>query len=99
MSIPTEQPERPLPPNQELARNSTPWEGQIAQKPRMRNSSAWAKVLILLILIFIVVFLGGDIRQMLAGSSTPAPKILAKTGPLVQTPLNSDEINQLHHLS
>ncbi len=99
MSIPTEQPERPLPSYQELARNSTPGEGQIAQKPRMRNSSAWAKVLILLILIFMVVFLGGDIRQMLAGSTTPALKVLAKTGPLIQTPLNSDEINQLHHLS
>ncbi|HXL38759.1 MAG TPA: hypothetical protein VN954_16320, partial [Ktedonobacteraceae bacterium] len=83
MSIPTEQPERPLPSYQELARNSTPGEGQIAQKPRMRNSSAWAKVLILLILIFMVVFLGGDIRQMLAGSTTPALKVLAKTGPLI----------------
>ena len=99
MSIPTEQPERPLPSYQELARNSTPGEGQIAQKLRMRNSSVWAKVLILLILIFMVVFLGGDIRQMLAGSTTPALKVLAKTGPLIQTPLNSDEINQLHHLS
>ncbi len=99
MSIPTEQPERPLPSYQELARNSTPGEGQIAQKPRKRNSSVWAKVLILLILIFMVVFLGGDIRQMLAGSTTPGLKVLAKTGPLIQAPLNSDEINQLHHLS
>jgi beta-N-acetylhexosaminidase len=99
MSIPTEQPERPLPPYQQLARNSTPGEGQIAQKPRLRNSSAWAKVLILLILIFMVIFLGGDIRQMLASSSTPAPKVLAKTGPIIQTPLNSDQINKLQHLS
>src|SRR6266581_4670663 len=36
---------------------------------------------------------------MLAGSTTPALKVLAKTGPLIKTPLNSDEINQLHHLS
>ena len=99
MSIPTEQPERPLPSYQELARNSTPGEGQIAQKPRKRNSSVWAKVLILLILTFMVVFLGSDIRQMLAGSTTPTLKVLAKTGPLIKTPLNSDEINQLHHLS
>ncbi len=99
MSIPTEQQERPLPSYQELARNSTPGEEQIAQEPRRRKAFGWAKVLILLILIFMVVFLGGDIRQMLAGSTTPGLKVLAKTGPLIQAPLNSDEINQLHHLS
>jgi beta-N-acetylhexosaminidase len=99
MPIPTEQPERPLPPYQELARNSTPVEGQIAQKPRGRKASGWAKVLILLIFIFMVVFLGGDIRQMLAGSTTPAPKVLAMTGPIIQAPLNSDQINKLQHLS
>jgi beta-N-acetylhexosaminidase len=97
MSLHTEQPETPLPPHQGIAVNQGM--GQIPKKPRRRNPSAWAKVLILLTLAFMVVFLGGDIRQMLAGSTTPAPKVLAKTGPLIQTPLNSDEINQLHHLS
>ncbi len=97
MSIHTEQPETPLPPHQGLAVNQGV--RQIPKKPRRRNSSTWAKVLILLILTFMVVFLGGDIRQMLAGSTTPSLKVLAKTGPLIQTPLNSDEINQLHHLS
>src|SRR6266576_5288965 len=97
MSIHMEQPETPLPPHQGLAVHQGM--GQIAQKPRKRNSSVWAKVLILLILTFMVVFLGSDIRQMLAGSTTPALKVLAKTGPLIKTPLNSDEINQLHHLS
>jgi beta-N-acetylhexosaminidase len=91
MSIPTGQPETPLPPHHGT--------GQIPRKPKRRNSSAWAKVLILLILAFMVVFVGSDVRHMLEGSNTPAPKVLTKTGPLIQTPLNSDEINQLHHLS
>ena len=97
MSIHTEQPETPLPPHQGPAVHQGV--AQVPRKPRMRTSAAWAKVLILLILAFMVVFLGGDIRHMLVGSTTPAPKVLAQTGPLIQTPLNSDEINQLHHLS
>ena len=99
MSIPTEQPERPLPPYQGLARNPIPGERQIPQKPRRHKASGWAKVFILLILAFMIAFLGGDIRQMLAGSTTPAPKVLAKTGPLIHAPLNSDQINKLQHLS
>lgn len=94
MSIHTEQ---PLPAHQGPAVHQGL--GQIPRKPRRRDSSEWAKVLILLILAFMVVFLGGDIRHVLVGSTTPAPKVLAQTGPLIQTPLNSDEINQLHHLS
>ncbi len=97
MSIHMEQPETPLPPHQGLAVHQGM--GPVPKKPRKRNSSVWAKVLILLVLTFMVVFLGSDIRQMLAGSTTPTLKVLAKTGPLIKTPLNSDEINQLHHLS
>jgi beta-N-acetylhexosaminidase len=99
MSIPTEQPERPIPPYQGLARNPIPGERLIPQKPRRHKASGWAKVFILLILAFMIAFLGGDIRQMLAGSTTPAPKVLAKTGPLIDAPLNSDQINKLQHLS
>ena len=99
MSIPTEQPERPIPPYQGLARNPIPGERQIPQKPRRHKASGWAKVFILLILAFMIAFLGGDIRQMLAGSTTPAPKVLAKIGPLIDAPLNSDQINKLQHLS
>ncbi len=97
MSIHTGQPETPRPQHQR--RDVHQGVRQIPRKPLRRNSSAWAKVLILLILAFIVVFVGGDVRHILEGSNTPAPKLLAKTGPLIQTPLNSDEINQLHHLS
>src|SRR5437764_9069891 len=91
MSINTEQPETPLPPHQGVE--------QLPNKPRRHTSSAWVKVLILLLLAFMVVFLGSDVRHLLVGSTTPALKVLAMTGPLIQTPLNSDEINQLHHLS
>jgi beta-N-acetylhexosaminidase len=99
MSIPTEQPERPLPLLQGLPRNLTSDEGHIPQKPRRRKASGWAKVLILLILAFMVAFMGGDISQILVSSMTPAPKVLAKTGPLIQAPLNPDQINKLQHLS
>jgi beta-N-acetylhexosaminidase len=87
MSIHTE---TPLPPHQGME--------QKPRKPR-RRTSTWVKVLILLLLVFMVVFLGSDIRHLLAGSATPVLKISAKTGPFIQTPLSSDEINQLHHLS
>jgi len=97
MSIHTGQPETPLPPHK--GRDVHQGVGQIPRKPLRRNPSAWAKVFILLILVFMVVFVGGDVRHMLEGSNTPVLKVLANTGPLIQTPLNSEEINQLHHLS
>lgn len=97
MSIHPGTPDTPLPPHQRTAvqQGTAP----VRTKPRNRKSSTWAKTLILFILIFMVIFLGGDIRQMLAASTTPPPKPLANAGPLIQAPLNSDEINQLHHLS
>ena len=91
MSLHTEQPETPLPPHQ--------GEVQIANKSRRRTYSTWAKVFILLLLVFMVVFLGSDIRHILTNSTTTTPMAVANTSPLVQVPLNSDEINQLHHLS
>ena len=97
MSMRTGQPETPLPPHQR--KDVYHGVGQIPRKPKMRNSSTWAKALILLVLAFIVVFVGGDVKHMLEGSNTLAPKVLTKTGSLIQAPLNSDEINQLHHLS
>jgi beta-N-acetylhexosaminidase len=99
MSIHTEQPERPLPPYQGLANNLILEEGQILKKPRRRKASGWAKVLILLILAFMVVFLAGDIRQMLTGPRIPALKVLTKTGSLIHVPLNPYQIDKLHHLS
>jgi beta-N-acetylhexosaminidase len=97
MSIHTGQPETPLPPHQ--GRDVYQGIGQIPRKPGRRKPSAWAKVLILLILTFMIVFVGGDVRHMLKDSNTTASKVLTMTGPLIQTPLNADEINQLHHLS
>ncbi|HYX51511.1 MAG TPA: hypothetical protein VE843_17320, partial [Ktedonobacteraceae bacterium] len=93
MSIHTEQPETPLPPHQGV--------GQIARKSRRHTSSAWAQVLILLLFVFMVVFLGSDIRHMIkgSGSTTTTPKVIEQAGPLIQLPLNANEINQLHNLS
>jgi beta-N-acetylhexosaminidase len=99
MSIQAEQPQMPFPLYQRSFRNPAPGEGWLPQKPRRRKASGWAKVLILLILAFMVAFLGGDIRQMLAGSATPAPRVLEKTGPLIQAPLNPDQVVKLQHLS
>src|SRR6266566_737829 len=99
MSIQAEQPQMPFPLHQRSFRNPAPGEGRLPQMPRRRKASGWAKVLILLILAFMVAFLGGDIRQMLAGSATPAPRVLEKTGPLIQAPLNPDQVVKLQHLS
>jgi beta-N-acetylhexosaminidase len=94
MSIHTKQPESPRPSRQGLA--SKQQEGQAS---RRRNVSAWAKVLILLICIFMIVFLGGDIRQILAGSTTHSPQVVEQTGPLIQAPLDPEQIDKLQHLS
>jgi beta-N-acetylhexosaminidase len=99
MSIQAEQPQMPFPLHQRSFRNPAPGEGRLQQKPRRRKASGWAKVLILLILAFMVAFLGGEIRQMLVGSATPAPRVLEKTGPLIQAPLNPDQVVKLQHLS
>ncbi len=99
MSIQAEQPQMPFPLHQRSFRNPAPGEGRLPQMPRRRKASGWAKVLILLILAFMLAFLGGDIRQMLAGSATPAPRVLEKTGPLIQAPLNPDQVVKLQHLS
>ncbi len=99
MSIQAEQPQMPFPLHQRSFRNPDPGEGRLPQMPRRRKASGWAKVLILLILAFMLAFLGGDIRQMLAGSATPAPRVLEKTGPLIQAPLNPDQVVKLQHLS
>ncbi len=99
MSIDTEQPESPLTPHRGQISNPLLGKGRSSGKSRRRKASGWAKVLILLILTLMVVFLGGDIRQMLAGSATPAPRVLAKTGPLIQAPLNPGQVDKLHHLA
>ena len=90
MSIHTEQPEKPLPPHQGV--------GQIPRNPG-RRTSTWVKVLILLLLVFMVIFLGSNVSHVLVDSATSVLKVSAKTGPVIQTPLSSYEINQLHHLS
>ncbi|HYA99074.1 MAG TPA: glycoside hydrolase family 3 N-terminal domain-containing protein [Ktedonobacteraceae bacterium] len=90
MSIHTVQPETPLPPQSGM--------GQRPRKTR-RRTLTWVKLLILLLLVFMVVFFGSDIRHMLTSSTRPTAKTIIETGPLIEAPLSSNEINQLHHLS
>src|SRR2546425_6851121 len=99
MSIDTEQPERPPTPHRGQTSNPLPGKGWSSGTSRRRKASGWAKVLILLILTIMVVFLGGDIRQMLGGSATPTPRVLVKTGPFIQAPLDPAKVDQLHHLA
>src|SRR5215831_3780379 len=90
MSIHTGKPETPLPPQ--------PGIGQRLGKKR-RRTPTWIKLLILLLLAFMVVFLGSDVRNVLTGSTRSAPQTIVESGPLIEAPLSSNEINQLHHLS
>jgi beta-N-acetylhexosaminidase len=97
MSIDTEQPERPLAPHQRQTGN--PFQGRVRSSGnfRRRKTSGWIKAFILFTLAMLVVFLGGDIRLLVAGS--PAPKALPVSGPLVQAPLSPGQVDQLRHLS
>src|SRR5258708_7947529 len=99
MSIPTEQPQRPLPPQGEPFGNAVQRKGQLSLRSRRRKASGWAKMLVLVILTSLVVLLGGDIRHRVMGSVTPSLETIAATGPFVQAPLSTDQINKLHHLS
>jgi beta-N-acetylhexosaminidase len=99
MSIDTEQPERPQTSQRGQSSNPLPGRGWSSGTSRRRKASGWAKVLILLILIIMVIFLGGDIRQRLAGTATPTPRVLVKTGPFIQAPLDPAKVDQLHHLA
>src|SRR2546423_8144645 len=96
MSLRTQQPQRPLPPNQRTFRNSVPAEGQ----PKGRKDPGWTKILLLVVLVFLVTFLGlrGDMRLKVAGSATPHTQVLAVKGPFIQAPLSLDQVDKLHHL-
>ncbi|MFL5700989.1 MAG: hypothetical protein ACJ797_28285, partial [Ktedonobacteraceae bacterium] len=96
MSLRTQQPQRPLPPNQRPFRNSAPAEGQ----PKRPKDPGWTKKLLVVVLVFLVALLGlrGDMRQKVAGSATPNMQALAVKGPFIQAPLSLDQVDKLHHL-
>ena len=96
MSLRTQQPQSPLPPNQRPFRNSAPAEGE----PKRRKDPGWTKILLMVVLVFLVTFLGlrGDMRQKVAGSATPNTQALAVKGPFIQAPLSLDQVDKLHHL-
>lgn len=99
MSIQAEQPQMPLPSHRGSSKNPVAGEGQRPERPRRRKITGWAKVLFLFVLTSQIALLGGDIRQMVAGSATPILQVLAMTGPFIQAPFSPDQVDQLQHLS
>jgi beta-N-acetylhexosaminidase len=88
MSVHTEQPvKEPLSPS-------------TSQRKRLRSNKApgWAKVLILVELVLVVAFLGGDIPLAIPRVANLAAQPVAKTGPFISVPLNSEEVGKLSHL-
>jgi beta-N-acetylhexosaminidase len=99
MPIDIEQPQRPFPPHQGPFRNPVPGEGRLLVGSRRRKTPGWAKVLVLVVLVFLVTLVGGDIQQMVVGSATPTLRVMAMTGPFIQAPLSPDQVDKLRHLS
>ena len=99
MSIRTDQSQTPLSPQQELSRNPFPGENRFPQPFRRRRVAGRVKVLILVALIFMVVFLGGDIQQMVASSAKPISLPLVMRGPFIQAPLSPAQVDKLHQIS
>src|SRR2546423_15654587 len=95
MSLRTPQEQRPLPPYQRTFRNSAPAEGQ----SKRRKDPGWMKILLVVVLVFLVTFLGlrGDMRQKVAGSAMPNTQALAVKGPFIQAPLSLAQGDKLHH--
>jgi beta-N-acetylhexosaminidase len=96
MPLQTEQTQMPRPPLQGAFRNPALAPGEQA---RRRKPSGRAKALALVALAFLVVFLGGDVRQMAAGSGRARLQALEARGPFIQTPLSPEQVGQLHLLS
>jgi beta-N-acetylhexosaminidase len=98
MSIRTDQPQTPLSPQQELSRNPFPGENRRPLRSRKRRIAGWAKALILVALALMVVFLGGDIRQMVTGTAKPIVLPLVMRGPFIQAPLSPAQVDKLHQI-
>src|SRR6266516_1784426 len=98
MSLQTQQPQRPFPPRRGPFRNSVPAEGRPPWQSRRRKDPGWTKILLVVVLAFLVAFLGGDRRQKVAGSATPTTQALVVMGPFIQAPLSPDQVEKLHHL-
>jgi beta-N-acetylhexosaminidase len=99
MSIRTDQPQTPSSPQQELSRNPFPGENRLLQLSRRHKVAGWAKVLMLVVLAFMVVFLGGDIQHMVSSSAKPISLPLVMRGPFIQAPLSPAQVDKLHQIS
>ncbi|MBA2395159.1 MAG: glycoside hydrolase family 3 [Ktedonobacteraceae bacterium] len=98
MSTQTEQSRMPLPPHPESFEKSSLGSGQPPRKRRKRN--ILLKVLIPVFLIFLVVLLGSDAQHITARPAKKViPQVVLVSGPFIQPPLGTDQVNQLRHLS
>jgi beta-N-acetylhexosaminidase len=97
MSLRTSQTQKPLPPYQEPFRNSAPAEKRL----KRRKEPGWAKILLLIALVFLVTLpgLGSDMRQKGIGPAASTTRALVVRGPFNQAPLSSNQVDQLQHLS
>jgi beta-N-acetylhexosaminidase len=98
MSTQTERSLMPLPPRQEPSGRTVLEKGQ---PPRFRRKrSTFAKVLVFVVLVFLVVLLGSDAQKLAAAPlKKPPPHLLLATGPFIEPPLGPNQVNQLRHLS
>jgi beta-N-acetylhexosaminidase len=98
MSTQTERSLMPLPPRQEPSGRAA-LEG--GHSPRFRRKrSTFAKVLVFVVLVLLVVLLGSDAQKLAAVPlKKPAPHLLLATGPFIEPPLGPNQVNQLRHLS
>lgn len=68
------------------------------ERSHRTKAAGWAKVLMLVELALLVALLGGDIQPVVSRSASLAAQTVAKMGPFISLPLNSDEVGKLHHL-
>jgi beta-N-acetylhexosaminidase len=68
------------------------------KRPRRTKAAGWAKVLILVELVLLVLFIGGDIPLIVPRSAKLGTQTVAKTGPFISLPLNLDEVGKLQRL-
>ena len=93
--MPTKQPSASIPAPSFIENR----EKQQPPKGYRRRIATWIKALLLLELVCLMLFLGGDTKLLAAQSPKHVTIPMAATGPFVQIPLHPGEINMLDRLS